>query len=152
VINANYVVPYIKPSGRTAMWVGCYALLFLPPTGWGFMLIHGAGILGPMVVTDGGSIRPCYSETIDVLWNFLKRGVKPYDAWAWILSHIDYDHYSITGGFIRAGLWPKPKLVALSPRHSTITSPISRSITRPSIVPDLHLAIGLTPGPQAFYV
>jgi len=92
--------------------------LFLPPTGWGFMLIHDSGILGSAVVTDGGSIRPCYSETIGVLWDFLNRDVRPRDAWAWILSHIDYDHYSITGGLIRAGSWPMPKLIVLPGTYS----------------------------------
>jgi len=82
------------------------------------MLIHDVGILGPIVVTDGGSIRPCYSETIGVLWDFLNCDVRPRGAWAWIISHIDYDHYSITGGLIRAGSWPKPKLIVLPGTYS----------------------------------
>jgi len=52
------------------------------------------------------------------LWDFLNRDVRPRDAWAWILSHIDYDHYSITGGLIRDGSWPKPKLVVLPGTYS----------------------------------
>jgi len=92
--------------------------LFLPPTGWGFMLTHGLDNPRSIVVTDGGSIPPCYRETVNVLQDFLKYYVKPDNVWAWILSHIDYDHYSITGGLIRAGLWPKPKLVVLPGTYS----------------------------------
>jgi len=82
------------------------------------MLTHGLGNPGAIVVTDGGSIPPCYRETIDILQDFLERIVRPYDVWAWILSHIDYDHYSITGGLIRAGSWPMPKLIVLPGTYS----------------------------------
>jgi len=82
------------------------------------MLTHGLGNPRSIVVTDGGSILPCYRETIDILQDFLECAVRPYDVWAWILSHIDYDHYSITGGLIRDGSWPKPKLVVLPGTYS----------------------------------
>jgi len=92
-------------------------LLFMPPVGWGFMLVHSTRN-GTVIVTDGGSLPPCFGEAFKVVKTRLTRIINSINAWAWILSHFDYDHYSITGGLIRDGLWPKPKLVALPGTYS----------------------------------
>lgn len=93
--------------------------LLLPPTGWGFMLTHDWRCRGAMVVTDGGSYSACYRVTLGTIGGFLGHGVKPRGGWAWVLSHMDYDHYSITVGLIKARLWPKPKLMILPAVYSS---------------------------------
>ncbi|MEB2835863.1 MAG: hypothetical protein GSR80_001007 [Desulfurococcales archaeon] len=87
--------------------------LILPPMGWGFMLIHNWRDQGAMVVTDGGSYPSCYQGTIRILGGLLGYDWRPRGGWAWILSHVDYDHYSIVTGLVRAGQWPTPSLVIL---------------------------------------
>jgi len=115
LITSSHILSLV--GVRLCGW-GATHYLFLPPTGWGFMLTHGLGTSRSIVVTDGGSIHPCYSETISVLWDFLNCDVRPRGAWAWILSHIDYDHYSITVRLIKADSWPKPKLIVLPGTYS----------------------------------
>ena len=95
--------------------------LVLPPIGWGFMLIHDWRECGARVLTDGGSssVRgrkhspSCYDATISTLGYFLTHTWKPRGKWAWIISHLDYDHYSVTLGLIGMGHWHKPELVVL---------------------------------------
>ena len=81
----------------------------LLPVGWGFMLTHQYA--GNMIVTDGGSIGPCLPETIRKLGRRLRQS--PPRRWAWILSHLDYDHYSLTVKLVNSGAWKQPDIVIL---------------------------------------
>ncbi len=93
--------------------------VFLAPTGWGFMLLHKWRDSNAMTVTDGGSYTSCLQPTLNAIGGFLQHEANPHDRWAWILSHIDYDHYSLTVALIKAGLWSKPKIVVLPAVYSS---------------------------------
>ncbi len=101
--------------------------LVLPPTGWGFMLIHDWQEHRARVLTDGGSSNvrrskcssSCYDITSATLDYFLKHTWKPRGKWAWIISHMDYDHYSITLRLIKTRQWHKPELVILPALYSS---------------------------------
>jgi len=92
--------------------------LTLPPVGWGFMLLHIYERSGNMLITDGGSHPSCYKDTFKVLGTFLTRDTNPSRAWAWILSHMDYDHYSLVTGLINAGLWREPEIIVAPGAYS----------------------------------
>jgi len=92
-------------------------LLFMPPVGWGFMLVH---ILenGAAVVTDGGSIPSCFGGTVNTIGDYLAHIISSDKPWAWIPSHLDYDHYSITAALVDQSLWPEPGAVVLPGAYS----------------------------------
>jgi len=92
-------------------------LLFMPPVGWGFMLVHRLGN-GVTVVTDGGSLSPCFGETVRTMGNHLTHIISSNGLWAWILSHPDYDHYSITAALVNQNAWSKPRAVVLPGAYS----------------------------------
>ena len=60
----------------------------------------------------------CYDTTLATLDYFLKHTWKPRGKWAWIISHMDYDHYSITLGLVKTRQWHKPELVILPALYS----------------------------------
>jgi len=91
--------------------------LFMPPVGWGFMLVHSLESEAA-VVTDGGSITPCFSEAIKTVKDYLMHVISRDKPWAWILSHLDNDHYSITAALVDQGVWPEPGAVVLPGAYS----------------------------------
>jgi len=92
--------------------------LTLPPVGWGFMLLHIHEHSGNTLITDGGSHFSCYEYTRCVLWTFLTRYMNPSKAWAWILSHMDYDHYSLVTWLINARVWREPEIIVVPGTYS----------------------------------
>jgi len=82
--------------------------LVLPPVGWGFMLVNCSESSRTCVITDGGYLLSCRRKTLDTL-GFLKPCVRHFSGnWTWIISHIDYDHYSLVAELVKKGLLPKP--------------------------------------------
>jgi len=82
------------------------------------MLLHIHERSGNMLITDGGSHPSCYRDTLNFLGTFLTRYMNPSRAWAWILSHMDYDHYSLVTGLINARLWREPEIIVVPGAYS----------------------------------
>jgi hypothetical protein len=72
------------------------------------------------VVTDGGTICPCFDETMKKLYWFLDslKAISQSSKWVWMLSHIDYDHYSMTAAMVSQGGWRRPGVVILPAAYS----------------------------------
>ena len=90
------------------------------PVGWGFMLIHNsyAKRFYSTVITDGGTIFQCLNAL-----RFPRSNpyIVPMNRWCWILTHLDYDHFSITTSLIKKSIWRPPSLVILPEVYSEKT-------------------------------
>ena len=84
------------------------------PMGWGFALFHKHDEV--LVVTDGGSHNNCIHKSKQIFShsNIFK---SPHN-WVWILSHFDYDHYSILVSQVCKRFWNLPSTVILPAIYS----------------------------------
>ncbi len=93
------------------------------PVGWGSLILHSIKFdhccrRTINIVTDGGSTIGCFSHSLKSL---LRNGVVERldrDPWIWILSHLDYDHFSIVLKLIEERLLHKPEAVILPASYS----------------------------------
>ena len=83
----------------------------LVPVGWGFLGVHVYdGVFGCVrIVTDGGCIYSCFNHSL----GWIARFFRGFSSWVWILSHLDYDHFSIVTSMVGRGFWSLPSAVLL---------------------------------------
>lgn len=84
------------------------------PVGWGFLAINTISDTRSTItiVTDGGALSHRKRGTSC----FLKSSKSTYrfnSPWVWVLSHLDYDHFSITLSMIKQRLWNIPSVIIL---------------------------------------
>lgn len=90
-------------------------MFLIPPVGWGFMLIHEWRYWREqgVIVTDGGSVCPSY-EVLHNLKYAPHISSRLSEPWVWIISHLDYDHYSLVLALIeKLKWWQKPSAIIL---------------------------------------
>ncbi|HDM23894.1 MAG TPA: hypothetical protein ENG22_03015 [Candidatus Bathyarchaeota archaeon] len=85
------------------------------PVGWGFMSIHENYSPSFTVITDGGAIGCCYSNAFNTVLRIFHRRHSP---WIWILSHMDYDHFSIVANLVSDKGLPEPSAIILPASYS----------------------------------
>ena len=76
------------------------------PVGWGFTSLHTIdyGWAKAVVITDGGTLAPCFNEIFYRQYHIIDRLnsiFKNTNYTAWIISHFDYDHVSLLAWLLR---------------------------------------------------
>ncbi|MEB3816353.1 MAG: hypothetical protein LRS46_00200 [Desulfurococcales archaeon] len=89
-------------------------LLELLPVGWGFAGIQFNECRRCAVVIDGGSIPACMRAALQSVRFEVAYRMWPADGnWFWVISHFDYDHYSIVATLLKEGIIKPPLAVFL---------------------------------------
>jgi len=85
----------------------------IPPVGWGFMFLHmwkNSNRKEKAVVVDGGTLCPL-NIALQNIGDILPQLKAP---WAWIISHLDFDHYSIVLELVeKLRWWNEPSVIML---------------------------------------
>jgi len=99
--------------GTVEIGCGCVYRFVIPPVGWGFMLLHmwkNSYGKEKAVVVDGGTRCPMNI----VLQNISYIPPQLNTPWAWIISHLDFDHYSIVLELVeKLRWWNEPSVIIL---------------------------------------
>lgn len=106
------------------------------PVGWGMfgLLEDHSEDHTDIVITDGGSNSHCYHYAMESIRNTLHKYLKNGQNYKWIISHFDYDHFSLVGELIKNNELNRPDECFVPATYSTCKDTLVRYLALEDLI------------------